>query len=77
MCIVLALEADVGPNTQDKALRVMVVSDRFFKDLMATLFCWRVCRQVIQHSVGLPTALEAIWCRPHLRDLRGVFMKRC
>ena len=30
--IVLAMEAGEGPNTQDKALRVMVVSDRLFED---------------------------------------------
>ena len=68
MRIVLALEAREGPNTQDKAERLLAAIGHLFEDMMATHhplgFAGKVAGKApnTQHPVGLPTALEEIWC---------------
>ena len=72
MCIVLALEADEGPNTQDKALRAMVMSDRLFEDWMATYHPPRITGRspfAVKHA-SIAFTFEAREC-PNTQDKAG------
>jgi len=60
--IVLAMEPLESPNTQDTAERLMADTGNLFEDMMATWYFWKGGWQIIQYPVGLPTALEEIWC---------------
>ena len=59
-CIVLVIEARVGPNTAE---HLTAATGHPFKDVMphvTHLLCWRCCGYIIQHPVCLPAALEEI-----------------
>ena len=77
MCLVLALQARQGPNTQDQAGRLKAATGHLLRgrdgQLSSTWYCWQGGWQIIQHPVGLPTALEA-GEESHQRDLSSVFM---
>ena len=47
MCLVLALQARQGPNTQDKAERLMATTGHLFEEMMATY-----------HSLGVAGKVE-------------------
>ena len=62
-CIVLVIEARVGPNTAE---HLTAATGHPFKDVMphvTHLLCWRCCGYIIQHPVCLPAALEEIRLR--------------
>ena len=67
--IVLAIEASEGLHTQDRALRVMVVSDCLFEDWMATYHPPRFpgyCPFAVEQA-SIPFAFEAREC-PNTQD---------
>ena len=63
MCIVLALEARRGPNTQDQVGRLMEATGHLFEEV-TTSHLKLLERSLANHStpVFLPTALEEIRC---------------
>ena len=65
--VVSAMVDREGPNTQDKAERLMAATAHLFEDVMAAHhppgIAGEVADKIIQHPMGLPTALEEIWCR--------------
>ena len=70
--IVLAIKAGEGLNTQDRALRVMVVNDCLFEDWMATCHRPRIPGHspfAVEHA-SIPFAFEARE-RPSTQDKAG------
>ena len=64
--IVLMMEGLEGPDTQDKAERFMAATGHHLEDVVATCrttgIAGEVAGKIVQHPVGLPTALEEIRC---------------
>ena len=65
MCLVLALRARQGPNTQDRAGRLKAATGHLFEHVTASYHppgvAGKAAGKIIQHPVGHPTTLEETW----------------
>ena len=78
MRIVLAMEAREGPNTRDKAERLMAATGHLFEDMMATYHPPGIAGEVAGKSSNTQWAFRQLWKKYgvelHERDLSSVFM---
>ena len=61
MRIVLAMEAREGPNTQDKAERLMAATGHLFEDMMATYHPPGIAGKVAGKSPNTQWAFRQLW----------------
>merc|ERR1712136_553714 len=77
MRIVLAMEAREGPNTRDKAERLMAATGHLFEDMMATYHPPGIAGKVAGKSSNTQWAFRQLWSNVVWnlpRDLNSVFM---